>query len=130
MIFCASPSTMAVLPTPASPISTGLFLVRRDNTWITRSTSDSRPITGSSLSSVAARVRSRPYFSSTRNLLSALGSVTRWPLRICVIASAMRSLERVASRRMLALGVLRSLATASSICSVLMYSSFMRIASS
>ena len=29
---CASPSTMAVLPTPGSPISTGLFLVRRCNT--------------------------------------------------------------------------------------------------
>ena len=27
---CASPSTIAVLPTPGSPISTGLFLVRRD----------------------------------------------------------------------------------------------------
>ena len=26
---CASPSTMAVLPTPGSPISAGLFLVRR-----------------------------------------------------------------------------------------------------
>src|SRR5207237_999561 len=26
---CAKPSTMAVLPTPGSPISTGLFLVRR-----------------------------------------------------------------------------------------------------
>ena len=26
---CASPSTMAVLPTPGSPIKTGLFLVRR-----------------------------------------------------------------------------------------------------
>ena len=33
-IRCASPSTMAVLPTPGSPISTGLFLVRRDSTWI------------------------------------------------------------------------------------------------
>jgi len=29
---CASPSTMAVLPTPGSPISTGLFLVRRERT--------------------------------------------------------------------------------------------------
>jgi len=29
---CAKPSTMAVLPTPGSPISTGLFLVRRCNT--------------------------------------------------------------------------------------------------
>ena len=28
----AMPSTIAVLPTPASPISTGLFLVRRDST--------------------------------------------------------------------------------------------------
>ena len=27
---------MAVLPTPASPISTGLFLVRRERIWITR----------------------------------------------------------------------------------------------
>ena len=30
----ASPSTTAVLPTPGSPISTGLFLVRRESTWI------------------------------------------------------------------------------------------------
>ena len=45
----ASPSTIAVLPTPGSPISTGLFLVRRDSTWITRRISSSRPITGSSL---------------------------------------------------------------------------------
>ncbi len=29
-IFCASPSAMAVLPTPASPIKTGLFFVRRE----------------------------------------------------------------------------------------------------
>ena len=29
MMRCASPSTIAVLPTPGSPISTGLFLVRR-----------------------------------------------------------------------------------------------------
>ncbi len=28
MILCANPSTIAVLPTPASPINTGLFLVR------------------------------------------------------------------------------------------------------
>ncbi len=42
----ARPSTMAVLPTPGSPISTGLFFVRRDSTWITRRISSSRPITG------------------------------------------------------------------------------------
>ena len=40
---------MAVLPTPGSPISTGLFLVRRESTWMTRRISSSRPITGSSL---------------------------------------------------------------------------------
>ena len=45
----ARPSTIAVLPTPGSPISTGLFLVRRESTWITRRISSSRPITGSSL---------------------------------------------------------------------------------
>ena len=45
----ARPSTMAVLPTPGSPMSTGLFLVRRDRTWTTRRISSSRPITGSSL---------------------------------------------------------------------------------
>ena len=43
----ASPSTMAVLPTPGSPMRTGLFLVRRDSTWITRRISSSRPMTGS-----------------------------------------------------------------------------------
>ena len=31
----ARPSTMAVLPTPGSPMRTGLFLVRRDRTWMT-----------------------------------------------------------------------------------------------
>ena len=34
-IRCARPSTMAVLPTPGSPSSSGLFLVRRDRTCIT-----------------------------------------------------------------------------------------------
>ena len=66
----ASPSTMAVLPTPGSPIRTGLFFVRRDSTWIVRRTSSSRPITGSSLPRRACSVRSRPYFSSAWNLSS------------------------------------------------------------
>ena len=56
---CASPSTIAVLPTPGSPISTGLFLVRRDSTWMVRLISSSRPITGSSLPLAAASVKSR-----------------------------------------------------------------------
>ena len=61
----ANPSTMAVLPTPGSPINTGLFLVRRDSTCITRSISRSRPMTGSSLDSRASWVRLRPNWSRT-----------------------------------------------------------------
>src|SRR5438552_142474 len=61
---CARPSTIAVLPTPGSPISTGLFFVRRESTWMTRRISSSRPITGSSLPCSAASVRSRPKRSS------------------------------------------------------------------
>ncbi len=64
MIRWARPSTTAVLPTPGSPISTGLFFVRRDSTWTTRRISVSRPMTGSSLPSRACSVRSTPYFSS------------------------------------------------------------------
>ena len=37
----ASPSTIAVFPTPGSPMSTGLFFVRRDRTWTTRRISSS-----------------------------------------------------------------------------------------
>ncbi len=59
-IRLARPSTMAVLPTPGSPISTGLFFVRRDSTWMTRRISSSRPMTGSSLPARARSVRSLP----------------------------------------------------------------------
>ena len=76
-IRCARPSTIAVLPTPGSPISTGLFLVRRDSTWITRRISSSRPITGSSLPCSASAVRSRPNFSSACIVSSGFGEVTR-----------------------------------------------------
>jgi hypothetical protein len=64
MMRWASPSTMAVLPTPGSPISTGLFLVRRCNTCTVRRISSSRPITGSSLPCSARSVISIVYFSS------------------------------------------------------------------
>ena len=63
-ILCAMPSAIAVLPTPGSPMSTGLFFVRRLNTCITRRISSSRPITGSMLPLRASCVRSRVYFSS------------------------------------------------------------------
>mmetsp|Transcript_51035 Transcript_51035/g.124337 ORF Transcript_51035/g.124337 Transcript_51035/m.124337 type:complete len:477 (-) Transcript_51035:666-2096(-) len=54
----ASPSTMAVLPTPGSPMRAGLFLERRASTRITREISSSRPITGSTLPSRTSCTRS------------------------------------------------------------------------
>src|ERR1700674_2235055 len=47
LIRRASPSAIAVLPTPASPTRRGLFLRRRQSTWITLSSSCSRPMSGS-----------------------------------------------------------------------------------
>ena len=65
IIRWASPSTIAVFPTPGSPIRTGLFLVRRQRTWMILLISSSRPITGSSLFCEARLVRSRVNFSRT-----------------------------------------------------------------
>ena len=73
----ASPSTTAVLPTPGSPMSTGLFLVRRDSTWTTRRISSSRPMTGSMRPSLARAVRSTAYFSSASNVASGSWLVIR-----------------------------------------------------
>ena len=72
----ARPSTIAVLPTPGSPIRTGLFLVRRQSTWTTRRISESRPMTGSILPLRASSTRSRPYRSSAWYLSSGFWSVT------------------------------------------------------
>ena len=63
-IRCAKPSTIAVLPTPGSPISNGLFFVRRLKISIVVWISSFRPITGSSLPALASCVRSREYLSS------------------------------------------------------------------
>ena len=63
-IDSAKPSAIAVLPTPGSPISTGLFFVRRLNTSTTRVISCSRPITGSKRPSLATFVKSRANESS------------------------------------------------------------------
>ena len=59
-ISCAKPSTMAVLPTPASPIKTGLFLVLLQRICITLIISFSLPMTGSRALFFAISVRSRP----------------------------------------------------------------------
>ena len=47
VILVASASTIAVFPTPASPINKGLFLHLLDKISITRLISSSLPITGS-----------------------------------------------------------------------------------
>ena len=61
----ASPSTTAVLPTPGSPIRTGLFFLRLDRICMIRSISVWRPTTGSSLPSEACLVKLRPNWSSS-----------------------------------------------------------------
>ena len=85
---CASPSTIAVLPTPGSPISTGLFFVRRCRIWIERRISSSRPITGSSLPARARSVRSTVYFLSASRWLSASWLLTCAPPRTALIAAS------------------------------------------
>ena len=64
-ILWASPSTTAVLPTPGSPISTGLFLVLLDRILIALLISSSLPITGSSLPFLAISTKSLPYLFRT-----------------------------------------------------------------
>ena len=59
----ARPSAMAVLPTPGSPMSTGLFFVLRERMRMTFRISLSRPITGSSSFSRARLTRSVPYLA-------------------------------------------------------------------
>ena len=69
---CASPSTIALFPTPGSPIKTGLFFLRRHKISITRWISDSRPTTASNLPSAAARVKSVVKWSMNGVLLASL----------------------------------------------------------
>ena len=63
-IASANPSAIAVLPTPAPPIKTGLFFVFRSNVCIALFISRSLPITGSKLPCFANSVRSTLYLSS------------------------------------------------------------------
>src|SRR3989344_766727 len=68
----ASPSAIAVLPTPASPISIGLFFVRRERIWMTRLISSSRPMTGSSLFFVESFVSWRVYWVRARDFFGGV----------------------------------------------------------
>ncbi len=54
----ASPSAIAVFPTPVSPTRIGLFFRRRARIWTIRSSSRARPISGSSFPWAARAVRS------------------------------------------------------------------------
>ena len=125
----ARPSTIAVLPTPGSPISTGLFLVRRESTCITRRISSSRPITGSSLPARAASVRSRPNFASAWYLDSGSWSVMGALPRTLWSALSMAARVAPASRSRAPTSSVFSSAAASSRCSVETYSSLRASAS-
>ena len=82
----ARPSAMAVLPTPGSPMRTGLFFVRRLSTCIARRISSSRPMIGSILPSRAASVRSRAYFFRASIVSSDEAESAVRPLRTSLIA--------------------------------------------
>ena len=75
-ILIARPSTMAVLPTPASPIKTGLFFVFLESIRIVFLISLSRPITGSIFWFFASETSSVPYFSKTLYVDSGLSVTT------------------------------------------------------
>ncbi len=91
---------MAVLPTPGSPMSAGLFFVRRDRIWMTRSISFSRPMTGSRAPDRAASVRLMPSWSRVGvfdgRLVSWVGVVLLVPL-----PDAEQDLDRLLDGRLL-----------------------------
>ena len=94
----ARPSTIAVLPTPGSPISTGLFLVRRERIWMTRRISASRPITGSSLPSSALGEVAADSARAPGTGSSGFWSVTRWEPRTSSRRRSRRSRVAPAAR--------------------------------
>ena len=84
-ILQAKPSTTAVLPTPGSPINTGLFLLFRDRISITLLISSSLPMIGSILPLATLATKSRPYFFKASYWTSGLSLVT-WELPlICLM---------------------------------------------
>ena len=82
----ANPSAMAVLPTPGSPINTGLFLVLRDKICNTLLISSSLPITGSNLPSLAIWFRFIANFFSELNWFSSVCELTFAPPRKAIMA--------------------------------------------
>ena len=109
----ARPSTMAVFPTPGSPMSTALFLLRRHSTCCTRSSSRARPIRGSSWFFIALSVRSRlnsarsgvsltrvrVVFSFRSWTMSSRTVLSRMPFSTRIDAATQRSSLRMPSSR-------------------------------
>ena len=122
-ILCASPSTTAVLPTPGSPISTGLFLVLLERIWMVCRISLSRPITGSSLPSLAISTKSRPYLLRASYPSSGFWLVTRWLPLTFSRASRKPFFPILYFLNNAAEGVPFSSSSARYICSTLTYSS-------
>ena len=121
-IRCASPSTMAVLPVPGSPIRIGLFLVRRLRICSTRRISSSRPITGSSFPLRAASIRLTAYLLSAWYVSSLDCEVTFCPWRNSLIA-ALSSLSVIPASFKMVDTVLFTLSSARMIASSETYSS-------
>mmetsp|Transcript_30063 Transcript_30063/g.50545 ORF Transcript_30063/g.50545 Transcript_30063/m.50545 type:complete len:251 (-) Transcript_30063:813-1565(-) len=94
----ANASDMAVLPTPGSPMRTGLFFDRRDRIWIHLRISSSRPITGSRRPLRASAVRSRAYLDSASYLPSGSWSTTLLPPRTAFAATSIFSCVREKAR--------------------------------
>ena len=117
---CPRPSAMAVLPTPAPPMSTGLFFVRLISVCIARAISASLPTTGSSLPSRASWVRSTLYRSSDWYRDSARESVTLCDPRMPASAWYTFSRSTPNSASTFAESPCSSCTTATSRCSALM----------
>ena len=116
----ARPSTIAVFPTPGSPMRTGLFLVFRERIRITRRISASRPMTGSSLPDLACSTRSMPYFLSARKEFSGVLEVTFCPpLMFCRVSLIFFSESSKFFKNCLKVAGLPTAANPSSRCSVL-----------
>ncbi len=120
----AKPSTMAVLPTPGSPIRIGLFFVFRDKMRMTSLISSSLPITGSCFPLRTACTRSMPYFSNASYWSSWFCEVTRSPPLISLIFSAMIFSVRPRLTKNLVNGWFFSVIKLKSTVSVAMKSSF------
>ena len=118
---------MAVLPTPGSPMSTGLFFVLRERMRVTARISESRPMTGSSLFWRAISTRSTPYFLSASYWDSGESVVTRWLPRTSLRAASTDAVSRPAFCRIRAVSErLSPSSMARSRCSTETYSSLRR----